>query len=72
MSEEGVQVASVDGSLAESVDRLEGSVGREVVPDLKLSLEQVQLSQEGHLGLNHSDDSSLNIEGQVLVPGNSQ
>ena len=72
MSEEGVQVASVDGSLAESVDRLEGSVGREVVPDLELSLEQVQLSEEGHLCLNDSDDSSLNIEGQVLVPGNSQ
>ena len=72
LSKEGVQVALVDRSLAQSVDRLESSVGGEVVPDLELSLEEVQLSEQGYLALNDSDDASLDVEGQVLVPGYSQ
>ena len=72
LSQEGSQVALIDGSLCVAIDSLESCIRREVVAILKLSLQSIESSCHFDFSLKNACNASLDIQWKILIPGHSE
>ena len=69
-AEEGAQIEGVDTSIVVLVDRSVGSVGREIVADFEITLEDVQSSLEVDFLLEDVKEGQLDVAGEAVVAAN--
>ena len=71
-SEEGAEVEGVDSSVVVAVDAAVGSERREIVADLKLSLEDIESAHQIDLLLEDVEDGTLNVVGEGVEATNAE